>query len=33
VVISDQDMVPVGAEALPLPEGVAPGRYFMFRAR
>lgn len=33
VVISDQDMVPAGAEALPLPEGVAPGRYFMFRAR
>ena len=33
VVISDQDMSLAGAEALPLPEGVSPGRYFMSRAR
>ena len=33
VVISDQDMSLAGAEALPLPEGVGPGRYFMSRAR
>jgi hypothetical protein len=33
VVISDQDMSLAGAEALPLPEGVRPGRYFICRAR
>jgi hypothetical protein len=33
VVISDQDVSPAGAVALPLPEGVRPGRYFMSRAR
>ena len=32
VVISDQDVNLAGAEALPLPEGVMPGRYFMCRA-
>ena len=31
VVVSDQDMAPEGAEALPLPDGVKPGRYFMYR--
>lgn len=30
IVVSDQDMQP-GWEALPLPEGVAPGRYFIWR--
>ena len=33
VVISDQEMAHDGAEALPLPDGVKPGRYFMYRAR
>ncbi len=33
VVISDQDMSLAGAVALPLPEGVSPGRYFIYRAR
>ncbi len=33
VVISDQDLNLEGAEALPLPEDVRPGRYFMCRAR
>lgn len=33
VVISDQDVNLEGAVALPLPEGVKPGRYFMSRAR
>lgn len=33
VVISDRDVGPADAEALPLPEGVKPGRYFMRRAR
>ena len=33
VVISDQDVRLEGAVALPLPEGVEPGRYFMSRAR
>ncbi len=33
VVISDQDVTLAGAVALPLPEGVRPGRYFMCRAR
>ena len=33
VVISDQDMAYENAEALPLPDGVKPGRYFMYRAR
>ena len=33
VVISDQEVNLAGAEALPLPEGVRPGRYFMCRAR
>ncbi len=33
VVISDQEMSLAGAVALPLPEGVGPGRYFMCRAR
>ena len=32
VVISDQDVNLAGAEALPLPAGVNPGRYFMCRA-
>jgi hypothetical protein len=32
VVISDQEMSLEGAEALPLPEGVEPGRYFMCRS-
>lgn len=30
IVVSDQDMAP-GWEALPLPDGVAPGRYFIWR--
>ncbi len=33
VVISDQDLNLEGAEALPLPEDVQPGRYFMCQAR
>ena len=33
VVISDQDLNLEDAEALPLPEGVRPGRYFMCRTR
>ncbi len=33
VVISDQDMAYEDAEVLPLPDGVKPGRYFMYRAR
>ena len=33
VVVSDQEMAPDGAEALPLPDDVKPGRYFMYRAR
>ncbi len=33
VVISDQDLNLEGAEPLPLPEGVQPGRYFMCQAR
>ena len=33
VVISDQDVNLEGAVALPLPEGVKPGRYFMSRTR
>jgi hypothetical protein len=33
VVVSDQDLNLEGAEALPLPEEVRPGRYFMCRAR
>jgi hypothetical protein len=32
VVISDQDLSLTGAVALPLPEGVRPGRYFIYRA-
>ncbi len=33
VVVSDQDLAHDGAEALALPDGVKPGRYFMYRAR
>ncbi len=33
VVVSDQDLAYDGAEVLPLPEEVKPGRYFMYRAR
>jgi hypothetical protein len=33
VVVSDQEMAPEGAEALALPAGIEPGRYFMYRAR
>ncbi len=33
VVISDQDLSLTGAVALPLPAGVSPGRYFIYRAR
>ena len=33
VVVSDQDLAHDGAEALTLPDGVKPGRYFMYRAR
>ncbi len=33
VVIADQDVSLEGAVALPLPEGVGPGRYFIYRAR
>ena len=32
VVISDQDMACENVEVLPLPDGVGPGRYFMYRA-
>jgi SAM-dependent methyltransferase len=32
VVISDRDVGPADAEALPLPAGIEPGRYFMRRA-
>jgi len=31
VVVSDQDLVAPGLTPLPLPDGVAPGRYFMYR--
>ncbi|MFQ5775451.1 MAG: class I SAM-dependent methyltransferase [Kiloniellaceae bacterium] len=31
VVVSDQDLAHDGAVPLPLPAGVAPGRYFMYR--
>ncbi|KKK88644.1 hypothetical protein LCGC14_2741100, partial [marine sediment metagenome] len=30
MVVSDQDLAHDGAEALPLPDGVKPGRYFMY---
>ena len=33
VVTSDQDVSLAGAVALPLPEGVSPGRYFICRVR
>ncbi|MGR3342764.1 MAG: class I SAM-dependent methyltransferase, partial [Paracoccaceae bacterium] len=33
VVVSDQDLAHDGAQALPLPDDVKPGRYFMYRAR
>ncbi len=33
VVISDQDVSLEGCVTLPLPEGVKPGRYFIFQAR
>ncbi len=33
VVVADQDVAYAGAEALALPDGVTPGRYFMYRAR
>ncbi len=33
VVASDQDVAFEGANPLPLPDGVKPGRYFMYRAR
>lgn len=32
VTVSDQDLGYAGAEALPLPEKVPPGRYFLYRA-
>ena len=32
VVVSDQDMAFAGASPLALPDGVKPGRYFMYRA-
>ena len=32
VVVGDQDMRFAGGEALPLPEGVKPGRYYLYRA-
>ena len=32
ILVSDQDMGWDGARALPLPEGIKPGRYFMYRA-
>ncbi len=31
IVVSDQDMAPAGWERLPLPEGVRPDRYFIYR--
>ena len=31
VILSDQEMVGIAAKALPLPEGVPPGRYFLYR--
>jgi len=31
IILSDQPLEIEGAEALPLPDGVAPGRYFFFR--
>lgn len=33
IVVSDQDLAYQGAQALPLPEGVPPGRYFMYQAQ
>ena len=33
VVVSDQDVAHDGVEALPLPDDVKPGRYFMYHAR
>lgn len=32
VVVGDQDLRFAGAESLPLPDGVKPGRYFLYRA-
>ncbi|MGF1610489.1 MAG: class I SAM-dependent methyltransferase [Kiloniellales bacterium] len=32
VVVGDQDLRFAGAEPLPLPQGVEPGRYFLYRA-
>ena len=31
IMISDQDMALTGHEKLPLPEGIEPGRYYMYR--
>ena len=31
VIAADQDLRFPGAEVLPLPEGVKPGRYFLYR--
>ncbi len=31
IIISDQDMALTGHEKLPLPEGIEPGRYYMYR--
>ena len=33
IVVSDQDLAYQGAQALPLPAGVPPGRYFMYQAQ
>lgn len=32
VILSDQELLGIAAKALPLPGGVAPGRYFLYRA-
>ncbi|MCC7049622.1 MAG: hypothetical protein IT562_23130 [Alphaproteobacteria bacterium] len=33
LILSDQDLAGLAAEALPLPDGVAAGRYFLYRRR
>lgn len=33
VIVSDQDLNPAGCEPVPLPAGIEPGRYYIFRVR
>ena len=32
VILSDQELIGIAAKSLPLPQGVPPGRYFLYRA-